>query len=188
MSWMLVRWQICVTDWYSIFKMKSFIFPQKVWFFDDVTLYFQFTLSLAWLLMTYSGFMVFKYLHYISQMFSIALLCRGTFANQCLVLFVKDLCRKRSCCAALSEGTYLLMSSWFIRKETFNEPLSWRDLCKSPSNQACGGEGWGWWVCRGEGEGLLHKDGAQSAGIALHSKGASAGLYWGSLFWGPCTF
>lgn len=38
------------------------------------------------------------------------------------------------------------------------------------------------------GWGLLHKDGAQSAGIALHSKGPPAGLHWGYLFWDPCTF
>lgn len=61
-------------------------------------------------------------------------------------------------------------------------------MCKSPligpTNQACGGdgkvEGDG---PRGErGETLLHKHGAQSAGIALHSEGASTGLYRGSLF------
>lgn len=89
--------------------------------------------------------------------------------------------------------TYLLMSSWFIRKGTFSQPLSWRVLCKGrpglPISLAemmvglsvMGLEGRG-------GEGLLHKHGSQSAGIAPHSRGASAGLYRGSLFCGPLHF
>lgn len=48
-----------------------------------------------------------------------------------------------------------------------------------PTNQAFGGDGMveGDGFSVGVGLGLLHKHGAQSAGIALHSEGASAGLY-----------
>lgn len=83
------------------------------------------------------------------------------------------------------------MSSWLIRKGTFNQPLSWRDWCINPligwpglpTRLLEGGGGLRVMGPERRGRVLLHKHGAQSAGIALHSKGAlgSGGLYFGDL-------
>lgn len=83
-----------------------------------------------------------------------------------------------------SQGTYSLMSPWFIRKGTFRLPLSWRDLCMRMLT------GWSEGPVKEKeegGGGFYHKHGDQSAKIALHTKGSSTdlhftrGLYFGSL-------
>lgn len=88
--------------------------------------------------------------------------------------------------------TYLLMSLWFIGKGTFSQPLSWRSCCVS---QLIEGPGLPARLLVGcltgpqrRGVSGLHKHGAQSAGIALHSQGPSPGWYRGSLFWALALF